>query len=214
VSPVALKAAVQANNAFAVALFARLREPGKAEDMLTSPLSAALALTMASAGAKGQTRSEMAKALQFGASSAETIFAGQNALSQALLLRGPASLAATPQRTSDQNVPLSANDYQLQLVTSIWGQTDYPWQAPFLKTLAEAYGTGLNRLDFRSQSERARQTINDWVSAGTSHKISDLIPAGALDDSTRLVLVNALHLRFPWANLSVAISYRSVACTT
>ncbi len=58
-----LAAAVRANNAFAVALFAQLRGASKGENLLTSPLSASLSLTMAHAGAKAETARGMASAL-------------------------------------------------------------------------------------------------------------------------------------------------------
>jgi serpin B len=54
--------------------------------------------------------------------------------------------------------------------------------------------------DFVTAFEQARQTINAWVSDQTSDKINDLLPTGALDASTRMVLVNAIHLKFPWLN--------------
>src|SRR2546423_2244783 len=44
------------------------------------------------------------------------------------------------------------------------------------------------------------QRINKWVADQTHDRIRDLIPAAALDKTTRLVLANALYLKAPWAS--------------
>ncbi len=196
ISQAALDAAVAANNAFAVHLYAKVGSTPAASNLLTSPVSANLALTMAYAGARGQTATEMAQALQFDGDAGTSIFDGQNALSQALASRGAAGLSAAQQ----DGVPdASASDYELQVVNSIWGQQSYTWAAPFLNTLASSYGAGVYLEDFIHQQDEARQAINAWVSSSTEGKIVDLLPASAIDAMTRLVLVNAIHLKFPWA---------------
>jgi serpin B len=58
--------------------------------------------------------------------------------------------------------------------------------------LALNYGAGGNRLNF-SDSEGSRKTINDWVAEHTQERITDLLPKGSLDASTRFALVNAIY---------------------
>jgi len=193
----ALLAATDANNAFAVDLYGQvLKAPGvSAHNVLTSPISASLALTMTMAGANGQTASEMAAALHIDPSASDSIYAGQNALTQAFDARAAAAFA-----NDSQNPKLdpSADDYQLQVVNSIWGEQTYTWEAPFLDNLAKNYGTGVYQEDFVHDFEPARAAINSWVSDYTKDKISDLLPEKSLDTRTRMVLVNALHLKMPW----------------
>ncbi len=193
-----LAAAAAANNAFAVDLYAQVLKGAPSGNLLTSPISATLALTMSYAGAQEQTASEMAKVLHLSGGAAD--FAGQNALSQALAARAADALASAQLvAQNNQRAAPSADDYQFQLVNSVWGQTGYPWQPHFLDTLATNYGTGVYQLDFKANPTASRQSINDWVSAQTSAKIQDLLPSDAIDDHTRMVLVNALHLKLPWA---------------
>jgi serpin B len=195
-----VSAAVQANNAFAVDLYAHVRQHASPGNLFTSPLSASLALTMTYAGAKGETASQMASALHLG-SSASVAFAGQNALDEALESRAAAALAADAQTAKDSGQPTpSPSDYDLHIVNSVWGEQAYEWAQPFLDVLAADYGTGVYLEDFVHQFESARTAINDWVSQETSDKINDLLPQGALDGSTRMVLVNAVHLKLPWLN--------------
>lgn len=196
----ALGGAVTANNAFAVDLFAQVRKTAPAGNLLTSPISASLALTMTYAGAAGETATQMAAALHYG-SAASSIFDGQNALSAALDSRAATALTADQTiATHGGSAAPSPSDYQLQVVNSVWGEKTYPWAKPYLDVLAKSYGTGVFLEDFENQWEPARLAINAWVSDETADKIQDLLPAMSLDDTTRLVLVNAIHLKLPWAS--------------
>ena len=197
VPPASLKAVVTANNAFASALLGQVRAGSAGKNLLTSPISATLALSMAFAGATGQTRAEMAQALRFGAHVGSAIFEGQNALGQALLARGPDALAYSSRNASESKPP-APSDYTLQIVSSVWGEASYHWEPPFLNTLGADYGTSVYARDFRHHADAARLEINGWVSSQTGDKIQNLLPPRAVPDTTRLVLVNALHLKFPW----------------
>jgi len=194
-----LQDAVAANNAFALSLFGQILTHPSGPNVLFSPVSASLSLAMASAGAGGATKSQMAQALGWAPDSEGAIFAGQNALSQALNGRAMAALkqaqdlaAASPGRKPE------AGDYQVSLVNSLWGERTCPWQEPFLDILAANYGAGVNQQDFVHASDSARITIDDWVSSQTDNQINGLFGPGAFDDRTRLVAVNALYLRLPW----------------
>jgi serpin B len=195
-----LKLAVTANNAFAIDLYSRVAK-GTPTNVLTSPISASLALTMTYAGARGTTASQMATALHFDPA-AGSIFNGQNALSQALAARAASAFKIAQQAATEPGgvVPSpSADDYQLDVVNSVWGERAYAWESPFLDVLAKSYGTGVYLEDFASSPDPARLAINAWVSAQTADKINNLLGSGTLDTTTRVVLVNAIHLKLPWA---------------
>jgi serpin B len=197
-----LESAVSANNTFAVGLYgqALAATSSSGSNFLTSPVSASLALTMTYAGAVGTTATQMASTLGFG-SSTSTIFDGQNALSQALNGRAAAALAADTQTASGSGEPApDPSNYALQVVNSVWGEQTYTWNTPFLNVLAQSYGTGVRLSDFINQPDPSRVTINNWVSTETANKINNLLPQGSIDDNTRMVLVNAIHLKLPWAN--------------
>jgi serpin B len=186
--------AVDANNAFAISLYSQASPAASGGNFLTSPISATFALTMTYAGAQGTTASQMASALQI-PSGSPSIFDAQNALSQALYGRAAAALASVQGEGETQPVP---TDYELQIVNSVWGETGYPWASPFLSILAKSYGTGVYTEDFASNPSDAESAINAWVSSATAGKINPLLAPGAIDDSTRMVLVNAIHVKLPW----------------
>jgi serpin B len=90
--------------------------------------------------------------------------------------------------------------FRLNIVNAIWGQKDYEFLSDFLDVLAENYGAGLRILDFIAETEASRLAINQWVSDQTEGRIEDLIPQGAIDALTRLVLTNAIYFNAAWEN--------------
>ena len=66
--------------------------------------------------------------------------------------------------------------------------------------MRDRYGAPLEPLDFAKDAGDATRRINSWVLEQTRDRIRDLIPPGALDPITRLVLVNAIYLKAPWVN--------------
>jgi len=192
--------AVDANNGFAMQLYGQLAPTAKGGNFLTSPLSATLALTMTYAGAQGTTASQMASVLQI-PSSGPSIFDAQNALTQALDGRAAAALAADQQRAKENQSPApSASDYVATVVNSVWGQKGYPWANPFLSILAKSYGTGVYVEDFATDPSGGETAINDWVSTETGGKIDPLLGPNAVTKDTRMVLVNAIHIKLPWSS--------------
>ena len=87
--------------------------------------------------------------------------------------------------------------FQLTTANAIWGQKGYPWRENFLGTLRTYYGAGLHVCDFEQDAEEASETINAWAAERTG-KIENLLPKGALDARTRLVLTDAIYFRATW----------------
>lgn len=155
------------------------------QNLVVSPASIVLALAMTYAGADGSTADEMAETLHFDLED-ETLHEAFNALDGLLESRsfeGP----------EDDGVLVST-------ANSLWGQQGLPFEETFLDTLAVNYGAGMRLVDFTTAAEEARLAINNWVAGETNDKVTDLIPAGALDALTRLVLVNAVYLDATWAS--------------
>jgi len=80
----------------------------------------------------------------------------------------------------------------------MWGNQGTTFGKPFLDTLAVNYGTGMRVTDFAATPEPSRIAINGWTSRQTEQRINDLIPQGAIDTDTRLVLVNAVYFNAEW----------------
>jgi serpin B len=178
-----LAAQVAANNRFAFELYHQLVAGD--ENLFFSPHSIEVALAMTWAGARGETESAMAEALNFELGQAELhpVF---NALDLELNDRGEGAEGS------------DGEGFRLNVINSIWGQTGYTFMDAFLDTLALHYGAGLRLLDFWSDPDAAGEQINLWVEQVTEQRIQDLIPPGTLSAYTKLVLVNAIYFNAAW----------------
>lgn len=165
---------VSGNNAFALDLYHSLSGDN---NIIFSPYSISLALAMTYAGARGETATQMAQTLHFTLPD-ESLHAAFNRLDLNVMREGDAAL-------------------RLHIANALWAQKDHPFLQEYLDLLAVNYGAGVRLADF-AKTEAARREINDWVSRQTEEKIRDLIPAGALDAMTRLVLVNAIYFKADW----------------
>ncbi len=163
------------NNALAFDLYARAR--ATAGNLALSPISISSALTMTWAGARGETAEQMQKVLHV---------AGEPG--QAMDVSGKL-LASFG--TADSKVTL-------RVANRLFGEKTYAFQKTYLDQVAAAFGAPLEGLDFKGAFEASRAHINGWVATQTQDRIKDLIPAGALDADTRLVLTNAIYFLGDW----------------
>jgi len=163
-------------------------------NLLLSPYSLESALAMAWAGADGRTEEEMRRVLHLAGDQAAVID-GLGALARDLReLR-----AASRQRAeSDAQRGVSWTPIELDVANRLFVQSGFTLKPDFTHVLREQFGAPLEELDFLGAAETARLTIDAWVVHETHDRIRDLIPSGALDANTRLVLANAVYLRAPW----------------
>lgn len=186
------------NNAFAFDLYRQVR--GKSGNLVFSPFSISTALGMTYAGARGETQQQMAKTLHF-TMPQQNLHAGFKTLKQSLTSRGgkdAASYAQMIQRYGEPGQKPDPNAFQLRIANSLWGQQDYRFLPAFLDLVKGAYGAGLQKADFKRNPEGARKAINAWVERETKKKIKNLVPQGAIDTMTRLVLANAIYFKDQW----------------
>ena len=80
----------------------------------------------------------------------------------------------------------------------MYGQAGLGFRRAFLALMARDYAAGLRTADFARDAAAARAEINAWVSAQTQGKIPQLMGPGDVDQTTRLVLVNAVYLDAKW----------------
>jgi len=106
-----------------------------------------------------------------------------------------ALLAATAPRPHVEGEPMPP---ELAIANRVFADTTTPFEQAFLDTTKNDYGAPAERLDFRTDSDGARQRINAWVEDRTHDRIKDLLAPGTLDSLTRMVLVNAIYLKAQW----------------
>lgn len=180
-----LSALVDGNTAFAFDIYHQIATGS--DNAFLSPYSMSLALAMTWAGARGETEAQLADAMRFTLSQ-ERLHPTFDGLDLFLY-----------DRVEDADYA-SETPFELNIADSVWGQTDYPFEADYLDTLALYYGASVYLLDFQADPDGSRETINSWVEDQTNDRIKDLIPEGGLSSDTRFVLTNAIYFKAAWAS--------------
>jgi len=185
--------AAKATNDLAVDLHRQLATAD--ENLCISPYSIETALAMTFAGADGDTRTEMARVLHLG--SDPGAFASFSALQHSLeeMSAKTAELVKQSKKFGGPTEPITLN-----IANRLFAQKGYAFREAFLSLVKQNFGGAFEPIDFVANPAAATQHINKWVADQTHDRIRDLIPGGALDKTTRLVLANALYLKAPWAD--------------
>ncbi len=103
-------------------------------------------------------------------------------------------------RAQIRELDAQVDQYELAVANALWGERTYPFDQRFINTINESYDTGgVFPVNFRGNAEAERVRINAWVEKQTRYRIKDLIPQGALDAFTRLVLTNAIYFKGDWS---------------
>jgi len=173
-------------NAFGLALYEALAAGDPSGNIVMSPASIAVALSMARAGARGQTAAEMDAVLRdLGTDEHAAWLAALDSALNSRTGRFP-DLAGEPR------------DVTLRIVNAPFAQRGLALEPAYLDALASRFGAGLRLVDYATAAEAARRLINAWVSDQTEQRIRELLAAGDVDELTRLVLVNAIYLKAAW----------------
>ena len=168
--------AVAANNEFTFDLYRDLvtRDTG---NLFFSPYSMSTALAMVYEGAEGETAAEIADVFGFASDDAER----------------RSSMARLYNTLNKTDAP-----YALKTANALWVQQDYSLLPSYTDAVATYYGGRASNVDFKLDTEGARQTINTWVAERTENKIQNLFESGTLTPLTRLVLTNTIYFKGDW----------------
>ena len=174
----------EGGNAFALDLFAEISRDAGSDNVFFSPYSISAAMAMASAGASGETASQMAEVLRLSPSPEAT---------------GEAFMSLDSIISSHPREIRSGEAFQLSVSNGLWVNSGFQLLDSYIREVEEFYGAGVRDLDLSQDPEGSREVINDWVAEKTMQKILDLIPPGVLNADTRLVITNAVYFKASWA---------------
>jgi serine protease inhibitor len=165
-----------ADNAFGFRLLNAVQAKIQSGNVVLSPVSAALDLSMALNGADGQTRQEMLAALSLGGSEVDAINTANAQLIKVI-------------RTPTKNITLSVAD-------SLWVDSRRATLRPdYVKQMRAWYDAEMTGLAFSDPDTVTR--INGWASEETHGKISKVIER--LDRADLALLLNAVYFKGEWA---------------
>ncbi len=152
------------------------------ENLLLSPFSISSALAMAATGANGATYNEMAKVLYLPEDREESDEQFRTLLEH--LTQG------------DQK----SNDVILEIHNSLWMQTGGQFFPLYQQRVVRDYQGILRQADFENDPDEASVEINRTVAKETKGRIRNLFKKGQIDALTRVVLVNTVYLKAPFAS--------------
>uniref|UniRef100_A0A3P9LWX2 Leukocyte elastase inhibitor n=1 Tax=Oryzias latipes TaxID=8090 RepID=A0A3P9LWX2_ORYLA len=167
----------KANISFSLAMLRQLSEDHSTTNIFFSPFSISSALAMVMLGARGDTATQMAECLNTQDCQEEV-----HTLFQQLL--------------EELNKPRAG--FLLSVANRLYGEQSFLFLQEFLEQTSSCYKAQLESVDFRNKYEEARIKINSWVEKQTQDKIKDLVGEGSLDNTTTLVLVNAIYFKGTW----------------
>jgi serine protease inhibitor len=182
------RAVARGFNTFGLSLFGRMVDgsTGPARNTVMSTASVALALTMARAGARGDTAAQLDDLLHV--PGWDALAGGVGSLQQLLAGRD----------TSWRDWDGVDHALSLRIANGAFAQDGWPIVPDYLDRIGQVLDAGLGLVDFVNDTESARQAINGWVARQTANRIPELLGASDVSSFTRLVLVNAMYLKAQW----------------
>lgn len=157
---------------FGLGLFRRLADARPDQNVVVSPLSAGLALSMLANGAQGQTLAGIQQTLASG-TDLDALNGTNAALVQAL--RG--------------------GDVELAIANSLWARQGVPFLESFLQTSRRFYNAEVASLDLGAPG--AAERINRWVSDNTRGRITRMVEPPISPDVV-MYLMNAVYFKGRW----------------
>ncbi len=165
----------RSDNQFAFDLYSRLSiEKG---NVFFSPYSLSSALGMAYEGARDKTAQEMRAVLHLSTDNVDR----QSGIS-----------------TFIHQINRPDKAYELAVANALWAQKTYPFKGAYVSLVKDIYSAEVRNLDFKSDLDASRLTINSWVSQHTQNRINDLLPPGSISSDTRLILTDAVYFKGQW----------------
>ncbi len=165
---------VEANNAFGLELFQKIRQNSTEDNIMVSPLSVSLALGMAYNGADGDTKTEMEEAMKLNGLTSEQVNISYKMLVAAL-------------QSLDEDVVF-------EIANAIFYKNGFTIKQNFLDLNNTYYDAEVDDLDFSGPA--ALETINGWVADKTHNKITKIL--NELTPNDRMALLNAIYFYGTW----------------
>ncbi|HEY9639290.1 MAG TPA: serpin family protein [Coleofasciculaceae cyanobacterium] len=165
---------VTADNQFGFQLFSQLVQQDPAQNLMISPTSVAIALSMLYNGAQGETQQQIANTLELQGLSLEDLNHANAALKTVL-------------EQADPSVKLA-------IANSLWGNQQITFKPDFMARMRSFYTAEVKTLDFNDPA--AVNTINRWVEHHTEGKIPTILDQ--INPNEAMFLINAVYFKGQW----------------
>ncbi|KAK1355197.1 Serpin-ZX [Heracleum sosnowskyi] len=158
-----------------------LQTDGKDSNVVCSPISMQVILSLVAAAAKGKTLDELLTFLK--AKSSEELNSLSSYLIDVVFADG-----------SSSGGPI------LSLANGVWIDKSLSFKSPFKLVVDHVYKAASDAVDFKNKPNESADLLNSWVEKETHGLIKDMFPHKLFDNFTWLVYANAIYFKGEWLN--------------
>ncbi|KAG6598397.1 Serpin-ZX, partial [Cucurbita argyrosperma subsp. sororia] len=175
-----IREAIRNHGDVAMAITKRIlqHDKAKASNVVISPLSIYVLLSLVAAGSKGPTLDQLLSFLK--SNSIDNLNAFASYIIDKVFADG-----------SSRGGP------RLAFVNGVWINQSLSLKPSFQQVVDKYYKAMLRQVDFQQANEVISE-VNSWVEKNTYGLIKEILPPGSVSSSTQLILANALYFKGAW----------------
>ncbi|KAL3732775.1 hypothetical protein ACJRO7_022317 [Eucalyptus globulus] len=151
----------------------------KDSNLVFSPVSIHVVLSLITAGSAGPTRDQLLSFLKAKSTDHLHYFASQIVA----IVFTDGSPAGGP---------------KLSFANSVWIDKSLTFKPSFQQVVDASYKAATNLADFETKAVEVTREVNTWAEKETRGLIKEVLPADSVDPSTRLIVANALYFKGAW----------------
>ncbi|KAB2082588.1 hypothetical protein ES319_A05G208000v1 [Gossypium barbadense] len=156
-----------------------LQTEAKDSNLVFSPLSIHVVLSLIAAGAKGPTLDQLLSFLKSKSNDQLSSFSSE--LVSVVFADGN-----------------PAGGPRLSFANGVWFDRSLPLKPSFKQVLDNVYKAASKLVDFQNKAVQVAGEVNMWAEKETNGLIKEVLPPGSVDASTRLIFANALYFKGAW----------------
>ncbi|PHT98494.1 Serpin-ZX [Capsicum chinense] len=148
-------------------------------NMVFSPLSIQIVLGLIAAGSSGDTLEQLLSFLKFNSvDELNSVYSRiiANVLANGSTMGGP----------------------RLSVANGAWIKQTLDFNPSFKQVMDNVYKAAAASVDFQNKADKVAAEINKWAEVKTNGLIKEILPPGAVDAGTSLVLGNAIYFKGAW----------------
>ncbi|XP_044511296.1 serpin-ZX-like isoform X1 [Mangifera indica] len=151
----------------------------KDSNLVFSPLSIHVVLSLIAAGSKGHTLDQLLSFL--------------NSKSNDQLNSFSSELVAVVFADGS-----SSGGPSLAFANGVWIDKSLSFKDSFKEVVDNVYKAASNQVDFQTKAAEVTKEVNLWAEKETNGLIKEVLPPGSVDSTSRLIFANALYFKGAW----------------
>lgn len=167
---------INSNNLFAIDLLKIISH--NQENLFVSPFSIYSALALAYDGAAGETKEEIRRVM--------------NITVDDLVFRENFKFLLNKLSSVDSSL------IDINYTNALWIQSNLNVKGSYSTQIKNSYKATIRKTNFSSNYINSCNEINNWASEETKGKINEIVSAQNVNQSTKLILTNAIYLSGEW----------------